>query len=90
MAAANLQDLTTNQVQVSHSRSIYQDGLQGCEIRQSGEGRGMGIFATRDITPGTILLSEKPLLISVEIGTRAGMLIFHYSFTSLLQISRIE
>lgn len=58
------------------SETYLRDGLRGCEIRQSEfEGRGMGVYATQDILPGTIVLSEKPLLASIETGTRAGTFI---------------
>jgi len=52
-----------------------QHGLQSCEIRPSEEGKGLGIFATRDLLPGNILLAEIPLLVTVEEETLEGKLI---------------
>lgn len=49
-----------------------QHGLQDCEIRPSEEGKGLGIFATRDLLPGNILLAEIPLLAVVEKVTVEG------------------
>ncbi|PSS08528.1 hypothetical protein M430DRAFT_31252 [Amorphotheca resinae ATCC 22711] len=43
------------------------------EIRES-EGKGKGVFALTDIEPGTILLSEAPLVTLIDTGTRADPL----------------
>jgi hypothetical protein len=43
------------------------------EIRAS-EGKGYGVFALSDIPPGTVLLSETPLVTLIDTGTRADPL----------------
>lgn len=43
------------------------------EVRKS-EGKGFGVFATRDILPGEVILSEAPLLTMTESGARADPL----------------
>lgn len=43
------------------------------EVLQS-EGKGFGVFATRDILPGEVILSEAPLLTMTESGARADPL----------------
>jgi len=43
------------------------------EIRDT-EAKGLGVFALRDIEPGTILLSEAPLVTLIDTGSRADPL----------------
>jgi len=43
------------------------------EVRES-ENKGLGVFALVDILPGTILLSEAPLVTLIDTGTRADPL----------------
>lgn len=38
------------------------------------EGKGLGVFALRDLEPGTILLCEAPLITLIDTGTRADPL----------------
>lgn len=41
---------------------------------QTSEGKGLGVFALCDIEPGTVLLSESPLITLIDTGTRADPL----------------
>jgi hypothetical protein len=44
------------------------------EIRDAPDGKGKGVFALKDIEPGTILLCEAPLITLIDRGTRADPL----------------
>jgi hypothetical protein len=34
------------------------------EVRNAGDGRGLGLFITQDIQPGNGIVSERPLLVA--------------------------
>jgi SET domain len=73
-------DITPPATPKGHPESIspvplrYPDTLGTViEIRDTGA-KGLGVFALRDIEPGTILLSEAPLVTLIDTGSRADPL----------------
>lgn len=52
----------------------YPETLGGVITVQKSEGKGFGVFAAVDILPGSVLLSEAPLVTLIDTGTRADPL----------------